>query len=125
MSRYAVAVASLLLTTLAACTTPEPATPEASASASTPTVPATSEPAAPATPATPATPPQRGCDPEAARGVVGQVATAEVIEQARSAAGAEIARTLKPGQMVTMEFHPSRLNIDVDAGNTITNVRCG
>jgi len=27
--------------------------------------------------------------------------------------------------MVTMEFHASRLNIDVDAGNTITNVRCG
>ena len=119
MSRYAVAVATLLLTTLAACTTSEPATPEASAS--TPTPPATRT--VPATPATP--PPQRGCDPEAARSVVGQVATAEVVEQARSAAGAEIARTLKPGQMVTMEFHASRLNIDVDAGNTITNVRCG
>jgi Peptidase inhibitor I78 family len=121
MSRYAVAVATLLLTMLAACTTSEPATPEASASASTPTPPATG--AVPATPAMP--PPQRGCDPEAARSLVGQVATAEVVEQARSAAGAEIARTLKPGQMVTMEFHPSRLNIDVDAGNAITNVRCG
>lgn len=126
MSRYAVAVATLLLTTLAACTTSEPAAPEATASAPTPTAPTTSEPAVPATPATPATPPaQRGCDPEAARSLVGQVATAEVVEQARSAAGAEIARTLKPGQMVTMEFHASRLNIDVDAGNTITNVRCG
>ncbi|MFC5578857.1 I78 family peptidase inhibitor [Lysobacter niabensis] len=124
MARYSVAIAALLLTTLAACTTSEPSSPEASASA--PSTPAASEPATPAPPATPATPPaQRGCDSEAARSFVGQVATAAVIEQARSAAGAEIARTLKPGQMVTMEFHASRLNIDVDAGNAITNVRCG
>ncbi len=50
---------------------------------------------------------------------------ADVVEKARMAAGAEIARTLKPGQMVTMEYHASRLNIDVDANNVITNVRCG
>jgi hypothetical protein len=75
---------------------------------------------------TAATPPmQPGCNAEAARSVVGQIATAATVEQARSAAGAESARTLKPGQMVTMEFNASRLNIDVDAGNTISNVRCG
>ncbi|HKN77722.1 I78 family peptidase inhibitor [Lysobacter sp. P5_B9] len=75
---------------------------------------------------TAATPPmQPGCNAEAARSVVGQMATAETVEQARSAAGAEIARTLKPGQVVTMEYNASRLNIDVDAGNTISNVRCG
>jgi hypothetical protein len=117
MSRYAACCAALLLTMLAACTTSEPVTANG---AGTPTA------SAPATPVTPTTPaPQRGCDAEAARTVVGQVATTAVVEQARSAAGAAIARTLKPGQMVTMEFHPSRLNIGVDAGNTITNVRCG
>ena len=121
MSRHAVSFAALLLTTLAACTTTEPtASDDASAS------PAASEPATAAAPAAPATPPaQPGCNAEAARRLVGQIATAEVVEQARSAAGAENARTLKPGQVVTMEFNPSRLNIDVDAGNTITNVRCG
>lgn len=115
MSRSTVSLAALLLATLAACTTTEPA---ASGDAGTP-APTASAPAAPATPAQP------GCNADAARSVVGQVATGEVVEQARSAAGAETARTLKPGQMVTMEFNPSRLNIDVDAGNTITNVRCG
>jgi hypothetical protein len=112
MSRPAFACAAFLLATLSACTTPEP-----SGDAPAPVA------AVPTTPATP--PPQPGCNADAARSVVGQVATAEVVAQARSAAGAEIARTLKPGQMVTMEYNASRLNIDVDAGNTITNVRCG
>lgn len=65
------------------------------------------------------------CNPNAARGVIGRVATTEVIEEARQAAGAELVRTLKPGQMVTMEYHPSRLNIDLDADNVVANVRCG
>lgn len=65
------------------------------------------------------------CNADAARPAIGKIATAEVVEQARVAAGAEVARTLKPGQMVTMEFRAGRLNIDVDADNRITNVRCG
>ncbi|MGI8561135.1 MAG: I78 family peptidase inhibitor [Luteimonas sp.] len=67
----------------------------------------------------------RSCNADAARGMIGKTATADVVEQARIAAEAQIARTLKPGQMVTMEYHPSRLNIDVDDANRITNVRCG
>ncbi len=69
--------------------------------------------------------PEQKCDAAAARGAIGKVATVAVVEQARQAAGAQIARTLKPGQMVTMEYHDSRLNIDVDANNVILNVRCG
>jgi hypothetical protein len=65
------------------------------------------------------------CNADAARSAIGKIATAEVVEQARVAANAEGARTLKPGQMVTMEFRAGRLNIDVDADNRITNVRCG
>ncbi|MDQ3495496.1 MAG: I78 family peptidase inhibitor [Pseudomonadota bacterium] len=65
------------------------------------------------------------CNADAARGAIGKTATAAVVEEARRAAGARIARTLKPGQMVTMEYHASRLNIDVDARNVVTNLRCG
>lgn len=65
------------------------------------------------------------CNADAARSVVGQTASADVIDQARTAAGAETARTLSPGQATTMEFNGSRLNLDVDASNKITNVRCG
>lgn len=69
--------------------------------------------------------PEQQCNATAARGAIGKVATAAVVEQARIDAGAQIARTLKPGQMVTMEYHYSRLNIDVDANNVILNLRCG
>lgn len=125
MSRPLLAMSLPMLLSMGACTTTGSGTstgPDATASAPD----TASAPAAPATgvPGT-APPPQPGCNAEAARSVVGQLATNETVEQARSAAGAETVRTLKPGQMVTMEYNASRLNIDVDAGNTITNVRCG
>ena len=67
-----------------------------------------------------------GCDAEAAKpGAIGKVASAEVVERARRDAGAQMARVLKPGQMVTMEYREGRLNIDVDEANVITNLRCG
>lgn len=123
MPRHLLAMTLPLLLVMGACTTAEPDTaagPDATASApdtAASTPPATGTPGAP--------PSQPGCNAEAARNVVGQLASTEMVEQARSAAGAESARTLKPGQMVTMEYNASRLNIDVDAGNIITNVRCG
>lgn len=65
------------------------------------------------------------CDADAAREVVGREATADLVEEARSAAGADRVRVLEPGQMVTMEYHPSRLTLDVDERNIVVNVRCG
>ena len=67
----------------------------------------------------------QSCNADAARGAVGKVARPDVVEQARREAGAAIARVLKPGQVVTMEYRGDRLNVDVDAGNVVTNVRCG
>ena len=66
------------------------------------------------------------CDADAAKhAALGKTASADVVERARSQAGAKSARVLKPGQMVTMEFQESRLNIDVDDNNVITHLRCG
>lgn len=101
MSPRFLPLASLL--SLAACTTPP------SPSAASPSPPAvTAE-----------------CQAEAAQGHVGKVATSERIEAARRDARANTARTLKPGQMVTMEYLAGRLNVDVDARNVIIGVRCG
>lgn len=66
-----------------------------------------------------------GCDAQAANSAIGQVATAEVIEQARQDAGTQLARTLAPDQVVTMEYHNSRLNLNVDDENVVTSVTCG
>ena len=66
------------------------------------------------------------CNAEGAKpGAMGKVASADVVERARKDAGARMARVLKPGQMVTMEYAEGRLNIDVDARNVIINLRCG
>lgn len=65
------------------------------------------------------------CDAKAAQSLVGQVATPEIAEQARAAAGARGVRVLKPGQMVTLEHNPGRLNLDVDEDNVIIRARCG
>ncbi len=114
---------------LAACAPREGTVPEGTVSQQ---VPQELYPVDPAPPVSVTTPPARedtmddsSCNADAARGVIGKTATTAVIEEARLAAGASIARTLKPDQMVTMEYHASRLNIDVDAGNVVTGVRCG
>ena len=34
-------------------------------------------------------------------------------------------RVIKPGQAITLDFNPSRLNIDLDSAGVITRVWCG
>lgn len=70
-------------------------------------------------------PAQASCNNEPAQVMVGESATQANVERARQLAGARIARVLKPGQMVTMEFIEGRLNINVDEKNVITHLRCG
>ena len=65
------------------------------------------------------------CDATNVQSLVGQEATEEVVEQARIDAGAQSARTLRPGQAVTMDFLEGRLNVDVDENGVITGLRCG
>lgn len=76
---------------------------------------------APVTTAPPAAP----CNAKPAQGAVGQSATASVMEAARVRSGAQIARILRPGQMVTKEFNAQRLNLEVDANGRILAVTCG
>lgn len=71
------------------------------------------------------TPPAASCDHTRAQSLIGQAATPANVERARQLAGARMARVLKPGQMVTMEFIEGRLNVYVDANNVITQIRCG
>jgi len=76
--------------------------------------------------ATPVAPPMAGrCDADAASAYVGRSASADNVEAARKAAGADMARTLSPGQVVTMEYREGRLNLHIDGGRTITRITCG
>ena len=78
-----------------------------------------------------AQPPQVGsegsalCNAQAAQFAVGQNSTATVMESARARSGAQMARVLRPGQMITKEFDAQRLNLQVDANGRILAATCG
>lgn len=65
------------------------------------------------------------CSAAPAQGAMGQLATQALLEAARVQAGAQTARVLRPGQMITKEFNFQRLNLDVDAAGRVTKVYCG
>ena len=70
-------------------------------------------------------PQQKTCDAAGAQFAVGQAWNAPLAESARQRAGADSVRALRPNQMVTMEFNDRRLNLDLDAADRVTRVRCG
>ncbi|HCT4581380.1 TPA: hypothetical protein OTZ00_004410 [Pseudomonas aeruginosa] len=65
------------------------------------------------------------CDANAVQAYVGKQASAAIVEEARRAAGAEVARALRPHDAVTMDYNPRRLNIDVDVTLVIKRLSCG
>lgn len=74
---------------------------------------------------TPTGPTTGVCNAQGAQFALGKTAGASVVEEARQRSGSYMARVLRPGQMVTMEFNAQRLNLDLDAAGVIRKVRCG
>lgn len=70
-------------------------------------------------------PPVAACNAQPAQSAVGQNSTASVVESARVRSGAQMARILRPGQIITKEFDAQRLNLEVDGSGRIVAVRCG
>lgn len=103
---------------LMACSPPasDTTTPSPDASAVAPeTNPAPPAPVAGADPAVDDT-----CGMVQHAGLIGKPAT----DPAVPPAGPQV-RHLPPGSQVTMDFSPTRLNIDIDAAGVITALRCG
>ncbi|BCX67202.1 MULTISPECIES: I78 family peptidase inhibitor [Pseudomonas] len=65
------------------------------------------------------------CEAKAAEFTIGKQASPELLEQARTRAGAQNARFLLPTDMVTMEYRSDRLNLNTDANRIVTRVNCG
>ena len=110
---------------LAACTAPQPDEPDEQERVAAKAQAAAQQAAAPDPASAPEPPPVGTCDASQAQGLVGQAAEQALLDQARIDTGAKHLRVLKPNQTVTMEFDGERLNIEVDAKNQITGVRCG
>ena len=95
-------------------------------SAGTPRAPGTQQPATLPPPQWQTPGPRGGaCNAAAAQSAMGQQSTGAVIEKARVASGAAMARVRRPNQPTTLEFNHERLNVGVDAAGRITAVRCG
>lgn len=85
---------------------------------------ACAQPQPPAPP--PAAPATTGsCQVAPARFAIGHVLGEAIVDEMRRRSGANLVRVVRPGQVVTLEFSPDRLTVDVDAASRITAVRCG
>ena len=69
--------------------------------------------------------PSSGCDASKAQFVIAAPATSEVLEQARVAARAESARFIRPDELITTEYLPSRLNLRLDERSRVASAYCG
>lgn len=75
-------------------------------------------------------PPEAGvsgyaCNAERLGDLIGRPATAELGAEALRRSGSRRLRWIRPGDMVTMDFSPERLNIHLDARNRVERFNCG
>ena len=65
------------------------------------------------------------CDSRKLSWTVGLVADDGLIERARTEAGANTVRVLRPGMMITNEVNPTRLNLRIDNARKVLTYSCG
>jgi len=65
------------------------------------------------------------CDAAPVAWAVGRKAGEEVMKKVWQQSGAGLIRPIAPGQAVTRDFRQDRINVHLDAGNTITRLDCG
>lgn len=64
------------------------------------------------------------CDHRKAQWALGQAASTQLLEQARVAAHAHVARFLRAGEATTLEYRIGRLNLGLDAQEIVRRVEC-
>lgn len=65
------------------------------------------------------------CNATAVRDLIGKRASPELLDQARRDSGAEVARLLRPGDIVTLEYNARRLTLTADEEGLIERLSCG
>lgn len=65
------------------------------------------------------------CNAAPAQRLIGRAATTELGAEALRLTGATALRWIPPGSAVTMDYRTDRLNIELDAQNRVTRIRCG
>jgi hypothetical protein len=67
----------------------------------------------------------QNCDAQPVQKLIGTKLTDSVTEQARTGATSNSVRILRPGEVMTMEYDPHRLNLILDKGDILAALRCG
>jgi len=75
--------------------------------------------------APPAGTPTAACDAQPVQDLVGKKFSDSVGNDARSRSHSSQLRVMRPGQVMTMEYNPARLNVILDGGDAISALRCG
>ncbi|ANY16433.1 I78 family peptidase inhibitor [Bordetella pseudohinzii] len=86
---------------------------------------AASSSSAPASPSGSMLPSGKSCDAQPAQNLVGQAFSESVGADVRGRTGSDSVRVLKPGQVMTLEYNPARVNVIVDGQGKISAIRCG
>lgn len=69
--------------------------------------------------------PSGSCDEAKAQFAIGERASQQLLDRARVAAGAREARFIRPNEAITLEFSPTRLNLNLNTKDVVLSVRCG
>ena len=111
---------------LAGCSTSNPFSSKSSSTSSSSSSAASAQPASTRGGLVSGNPNDAGeCNAGAVQAAVGKPMNQATLDQLRVQAKAGSARTLLPGEMITMEYNPARLNVLVNQKNTVSAVRCG
>jgi len=65
------------------------------------------------------------CDAQPVQRLVGQTYSTSLDGDLRSGATVNQLRVLRPGQVMTLEYNPSRLNVILEKDDIISALRCG
>lgn len=65
------------------------------------------------------------CDAQPVQKLIGTKLTPSVEDQIRQASTSSKTRVLKPGEVMTMEYDPKRINLILDQQGALTALRCG
>jgi hypothetical protein len=65
------------------------------------------------------------CDATPVLSLVGKTLTPGLVEQARTQSHSGMTRVLRPGEVMTMEYNPARLNLIVGKDDRLITIHCG
>jgi hypothetical protein len=68
---------------------------------------------------------ENGCDATKVQWAVGQRASEDLLRRAQTAAGAKVARFVRPDQAITREYLGTRLNLALNEQDVVRGATCG